>query len=142
MHVLISGLRAGLESASPWSWCKVHLKIMSIYYFLQRFEILAHLCFSKLWVGWDFFCKRSSETVMLANSEELFCQRSALLIASPNIFPNCWNYASSISSCNNFQKEAEAHLPCLTSREGIMINMDDPDNLQAWTFKYRSHAAI
>ncbi|CAL9155808.1 unnamed protein product [Musa hybrid cultivar] len=35
------------------------------------------------------------------------------------------------------KKEAEAHLPCLTSREGIMINMDDPDNLQAWTFKYR-----
>ncbi|KAJ8492360.1 hypothetical protein OPV22_014081 [Ensete ventricosum] len=40
------------------------------------------------------------------------------------------------------KKEAEAHLPCLTSREGIVINMDDLDNLQAWTFKYRFHTAI
>ncbi|WOK91335.1 B3 domain-containing protein [Canna indica] len=35
------------------------------------------------------------------------------------------------------KKEAEAHLPNLTSREGITINMDDLENLQVWTFKYR-----
>ncbi|RRT69032.1 hypothetical protein B296_00030309, partial [Ensete ventricosum] len=35
------------------------------------------------------------------------------------------------------KKEAEAHLPNLTSRDGIFINMDDLENLQVWTFKYR-----
>ncbi|CAL9049639.1 unnamed protein product, partial [Musa banksii] len=35
------------------------------------------------------------------------------------------------------KKEAEAHLPNLTSRDGIAINMDDLENLQVWTFKYR-----
>ncbi|THU61960.1 hypothetical protein C4D60_Mb01t00110 [Musa balbisiana] len=35
------------------------------------------------------------------------------------------------------KKEAEAHLPSLTSRDGIAINMDDLENLQVWTFKYR-----
>ncbi|URD75009.1 B3 [Musa troglodytarum] len=34
-------------------------------------------------------------------------------------------------------KEAEAHLPNLTSRDGIVMNMDDLENLQVWTFKYR-----
>ncbi|CAD5183893.1 unnamed protein product [Musa acuminata subsp. malaccensis] len=35
------------------------------------------------------------------------------------------------------KKEAESHLPNLTSRDGIAINMDDLENLQVWTFKYR-----
>ncbi|URE23155.1 B3, partial [Musa troglodytarum] len=35
------------------------------------------------------------------------------------------------------KKEAEAHLPNLTSRDGIVMNMDDLENLQVWTFKYR-----
>ncbi|XP_018679013.1 B3 domain-containing protein LFL1-like isoform X2 [Musa acuminata AAA Group] len=34
------------------------------------------------------------------------------------------------------KKEAESHLPNLTSRDGIAINMDDLENLQVWTFKF------
>ncbi|XP_058076714.1 B3 domain-containing transcription factor FUS3-like [Magnolia sinica] len=36
-----------------------------------------------------------------------------------------------------FQKGAEAHLPILTSREGILMSMDDMDTSQVWSFKYR-----
>ncbi|XP_068634792.1 B3 domain-containing transcription factor FUS3-like isoform X2 [Aristolochia californica] len=36
-----------------------------------------------------------------------------------------------------FQKEAEAHLPILNVRDGIMITMEDMETAQAWNFKYR-----
>ncbi|KAM6549507.1 hypothetical protein CsatB_021183 [Cannabis sativa] len=35
------------------------------------------------------------------------------------------------------KKAAEAHLPVLESKEGIVINMDDLDGLHVWSFKYR-----
>jgi len=36
------------------------------------------------------------------------------------------------------QKAAEAFLPALESKEGIVISMDDIDGLHVWSFKYRS----
>ncbi|XVF13846.1 hypothetical protein REPUB_Repub09cG0003700 [Reevesia pubescens] len=35
------------------------------------------------------------------------------------------------------RRAAEAHLPFLESKEGILINMDDLDGLHVWSFKYR-----
>ncbi|KAI4339492.1 hypothetical protein MLD38_024433 [Melastoma candidum] len=35
------------------------------------------------------------------------------------------------------KKAAEAHLPALDSKEGIIISMDDLDGLHVWSFKYR-----
>ncbi|XVE84226.1 hypothetical protein DITRI_Ditri16bG0153600 [Diplodiscus trichospermus] len=35
------------------------------------------------------------------------------------------------------KRAAEAHLPALESKEGILINMDDLDGLHVWSFKYR-----
>ncbi|KAE8021270.1 hypothetical protein FH972_007177 [Carpinus fangiana] len=35
------------------------------------------------------------------------------------------------------KKAAEAHLPVLDSKEGILISMDDLDGLHVWSFKYR-----
>ncbi|XP_022741514.1 B3 domain-containing transcription factor FUS3-like [Durio zibethinus] len=35
------------------------------------------------------------------------------------------------------KRAAEAHLPVLESKEGILINMDDLDGLHVWSFKYR-----
>ncbi|KAK4603150.1 hypothetical protein RGQ29_011926 [Quercus rubra] len=35
------------------------------------------------------------------------------------------------------KKAAEAHLPILDSKEGILISMDDLDGLHVWSFKYR-----
>ncbi|XP_062109410.1 B3 domain-containing transcription factor FUS3-like [Humulus lupulus] len=35
------------------------------------------------------------------------------------------------------KKAAEAHLPVLESKEGMVINMDDLDGLHVWSFKYR-----
>ncbi|XVF16123.1 hypothetical protein REPUB_Repub10bG0004200 [Reevesia pubescens] len=35
------------------------------------------------------------------------------------------------------KRAAEAHLPMLESKEGILISMDDLDGLHVWSFKYR-----
>ncbi|KAI4366953.1 hypothetical protein MLD38_022750 [Melastoma candidum] len=35
------------------------------------------------------------------------------------------------------KKSAEAHLPALDSKEGIIISMDDIDGFHVWSFKYR-----
>ncbi|EOY02917.1 hypothetical protein QUC31_017928 [Theobroma cacao] len=35
------------------------------------------------------------------------------------------------------KRAAEAHLPVLESKEGILISMDDLDGLHVWSFKYR-----
>ncbi|XP_068651077.1 B3 domain-containing protein LFL1-like [Aristolochia californica] len=35
------------------------------------------------------------------------------------------------------KKEAEAHLPILNARDGIMITMEDMENARVWNFKYR-----
>ncbi|KAH9329323.1 hypothetical protein KI387_001431 [Taxus chinensis] len=35
------------------------------------------------------------------------------------------------------KKEAEAHLPTLTAREGMLISMEDMDASRSWNFKYR-----
>ncbi|GLT81609.1 hypothetical protein SLE2022_000500 [Rubroshorea leprosula] len=35
------------------------------------------------------------------------------------------------------KKAAEAHLPVLDSKDGILISMDDMDGLHVWRFKYR-----
>ncbi|KAK8716935.1 hypothetical protein V6N13_044225 [Hibiscus sabdariffa] len=35
------------------------------------------------------------------------------------------------------RRAAEAHLPVLESKEGILISMDDLDGLHVWSFKYR-----
>ncbi|GMN57423.1 hypothetical protein TIFTF001_026528 [Ficus carica] len=35
------------------------------------------------------------------------------------------------------KKAAEAHLPVLESKEGMLISMDDLDGLHVWSFKYR-----
>ncbi|KAI4375405.1 hypothetical protein MLD38_013279 [Melastoma candidum] len=35
------------------------------------------------------------------------------------------------------KKSAEAHLPMLDSKEGIIITMDDIDGIHVWSFKYR-----
>ncbi|KAK9012404.1 hypothetical protein V6N11_040459 [Hibiscus sabdariffa] len=37
----------------------------------------------------------------------------------------------------NSDRAAEAHLPVLESKEGILISMDDLDGLHVWSFKYR-----
>ncbi|MCI43792.1 B3 domain-containing transcription factor FUS3-like, partial [Trifolium medium] len=34
------------------------------------------------------------------------------------------------------KKAAEAFLPALESKEGILISMDDIDGLHVWSFKY------
>ena len=36
-----------------------------------------------------------------------------------------------------FQREAEAHLPVLTAREGFSLPMFDMETSQVWTFRYR-----
>jgi len=40
------------------------------------------------------------------------------------------------------QKAAEAFLPVLESKEGILLSMDDIDGLHVWSFKYRSAMCI
>ncbi|XP_008810033.1 B3 domain-containing protein LFL1-like [Phoenix dactylifera] len=45
--------------------------------------------------------------------------------------------ASSLGRIVLPKREAEVHLPVLTARNGIEINMDDLETFQVWTFKYR-----
>jgi hypothetical protein len=35
------------------------------------------------------------------------------------------------------KKESETHLPYLTSKDGILVSMDDFDTGMAWSFRYR-----
>ena len=46
---------------------------------------------------------------------------------------NCWHLSSTLFA----QKESEAYLPILTSKDGRSLRMHDLLNAQLWTFKYR-----
>lgn len=65
------------------------------------------------------------------------CFISSLVYFYDHMLDNQVHLVLSINGGFGLQKGAEAHLPVLTVKEGILISMEDMETFQVWNFKYR-----